>query len=168
MSLLECKISKLLLVVFCIVNIGSCTSPPGSRENIPGEKAKDDHGNIIKENNVLYDLVYEGILPCKDCGGIKTTLKLSTRSNKFNLREEFLDTKISPSVLIGNFNTERGFEKDEDATLYVLNDELPDSEHLYFLRETEKNEILVKLNNDRQKSDHRYFELKKVSRPEKN
>lgn len=162
MVLSKNKILKLIFAAFCLFCLSYCAPPSETGENIPGGKVKDIVESVVKDDSLHYDLIYQGILPCKDCAGIKTTLKLSTRSNKFILREEFLETKISPSILMGNFNTERGFEKDEDATLYVLNDELPETEHLYFLRETGKNELLLKLNNGRQKTDRAHFELKKV------
>lgn len=145
----------------CLLEVFSCTQKVTSNE----ESRKID--SLISQTNALlekqeYDLVYSDTLPCKDCKGIKTTLQLSTRSNKFLLREEFLGTQIAPNVLLGNFNTERGYEKDGDATLYVLNDELPETEHLYFLRETGKDHILVKLDNERKKTNHSNFILTQI------
>jgi len=158
------KIQKLLVCIGSILITNACNSK--SLEAESSENSNGPENSVLAgltERNSLYDLIYAGILPCKDCGGIKTTLELSTKTNKFKLKEEFLKTEITPNVLLGSFNTERGFEKDEDATLYVLNDELPETEHLYFLRETGRDTILLKLDNTRQKTDHVNFKLKKIS-----
>ena len=144
--------------------MGACnTKYSETTEDTGLGRPKDLLETVISESDsVVYDLVYSGILPCKDCGGIRTTLQLSTKSNKFKVKEEFLKTEIAPSVLMGNFNTERGFEKDPDATLYILNDELPETEHLYFVRETGKNNVLLKLDNKQQRTAHTNFELKQI------
>lgn len=160
------RISAALPVFAAILFFSACSQKPSSSaETDTGlGRPKDLLEAAISESEVIvYDLSYQGILPCKDCGGIKTTLKISTKTNKFSLKEEFLKTEIAPSVLLGNYNTERGFEKDEDATMYVLNDELPESEHLYFVRESGKNDILLKLDNEKKRTNHPDFILTKIS-----
>jgi hypothetical protein len=47
----------------------------------------------------------------------------------------------------GNLNTERGFENDEDATVYILDYDLPDIEQQFFVRMTNGN--IMMLDKDR-------------------
>ncbi len=145
----------------CLLFVFSCT------QKVDTNEASQQNDSLNKQANAAsakqdYDLIYTDTLPCKDCKGIKTTLQLSTLNTKFLLREEFLGTSLAPNVLLGNFNTERGFEKDVNATVYILNDELPETEHLYFLRETGKDHLLVKLDNERKKTNHSNFILTQV------
>ncbi len=165
MKINSAKIHKYFFLIGCTLILGACKNTSPTIEGDTGlGRPKDLLESMIAESDsVIYDLTYVGVLPCKDCVGIKTTLKLSTKENKFSLKEEFLKTDIAPSLLTGHFNTERGFEKDEDATLYVLCDELPEIEHVYFLRETAKNDILTKLDHTKQKTNNPDFELKKLS-----
>lgn len=164
MKLFSSKSLHFIFYSACSLLLFSCSQTHSENEADIGTGRPKDiiEGVIAESDEIVYDLIYMDTLPCKDCGGIKTTLKLSTKSNKFNLKEEFLKTEIAPNVQIGNFNTERGFEKDQDATVYILNDELPESEHQYYLRETGQEKVLVKLDGERKKTLHTNFVLTEI------
>jgi uncharacterized lipoprotein NlpE involved in copper resistance len=84
---------------------------------------------------------YAGVLPCADCGGIRTTLKMYAKSpietgaGTFALSEEYVGTRGGNSALDarGQWTILRGTPADVDATVYQLN---VDAEQrvLYFLR----------------------------------
>ncbi len=80
--------------------------------------------------------VYAGTIPCADCPGIDTTLKLfytkkSKGDNTYELTEIYIDRDTLVST--GRFNTERGFGDDNDATVVVLNYDRPESEQQYYM-----------------------------------
>lgn len=83
-----------------------------------------------------------------DCGSCKeeTELQLFTHANTYKLQS-------GAHVLTGSYNTERGFETDENATLYILNDGMPTEQQLYFVRETGKDSLLVQLDGQRHRGD---------------
>lgn len=160
------KSLQYILFSACILALVSCSQQNSESEVDIGSGSPKDilEGVIAESDEIVYDMTYMDTLPCKDCRGIKTTLKFSNKSNKYNLKEEFLKTDIAPNVQMGNFNTERGFEKDENATVYILNAELPESEHQYYVRETGKDKVLLKLDNERKRTLHTNFVLTELKK----
>lgn len=106
-------------------------------------------------------LVYEGILPCADCSGIKTKLEIFIDYNNaeppFILHQSYLGGKDSGKTFTKNgmYGTLKETFRNEDATAYELNPYKPD-ERMYFLRV--HNDTLMMLDNNVQeiKSDLNY------------
>ncbi|RKR04738.1 copper homeostasis protein (lipoprotein) [Flavobacterium sp. 90] len=99
----------------------------------------EDTKSLIAETDSLGEAkVYEGILPCADCSGIKTELKIysgdgTMESHKFELTSTYQGRE--PGNVFtqkGNFNTERGLGKDPNGTIYVLNYDKPEGEHIFY------------------------------------
>lgn len=70
-------------------------------------------------------LMYEGILPCADCSGVKTTLDIYVEYEDPNppyvITETFLGASDTATVVTeGTYNTLRGIESDPDATVWEL------------------------------------------------
>lgn len=105
---------------------------------------------------------YTGTIPCADCSGIKMELTIDS-DNVYQLKETYLgkgDEK--PIESTGKINTERGFEKDIDATLYILNDDKPGQER-YFVRLTDQPGIIHMLGMDKKLIQSKLnYTLKKV------
>lgn len=123
-----------------------------------------------ESNNFSKTTVYEGILPCADCSGIKTVLKIYTdysvsQNNKFEVISNY-QGKGSQKDFVekGNFNTERGLEKDPDGTIYVLNWDQPEEKQIYYGYYSSNPEKIYLLDKDRKiiKSELNYsLNLKK-------
>ncbi|QHC83705.1 hypothetical protein AS589_02335 [Empedobacter brevis] len=71
------------------------------------------------------------------------------KNNTFELIEK---EKSSSHVIKGNVNYERGFEDDQDATLYVLNFDQPTEEH-YFVRFSKNDSILFPLDTNKKRKN---------------
>ncbi len=71
------------------------------------------------------------------------------KNNTFELIEK---EKSSSNVIKGNVNYERGFEDDQDATLYVLNFDQPSEEH-YFVRFSKNDSILFPLDTNKKRKN---------------
>lgn len=99
-------------------------------------------------HEILY-LVYQGVIPCADCEGINVTLKISDDFQSYELYELYLGKTDKPFVEKGNLNTERGFEEDEDATVYVLNYDKPEDEQRYFVRLSKDMGSIIMLDKNR-------------------
>ena len=67
--------------------------------------------------------------------GVKIVFK-HTDYTQYRLKE-------GKKVTTGALNTERGFEKDEDATVYILNSDKPESEQKYFVRYTDGKFVML-------------------------
>ncbi len=70
-------------------------------------------------------------------------LSLDTSRNTFVYTENGLEST-------GSFNPERGWQNDQDATVYILNWQLEEAEQIMFVRQTTDTENLRRLTNTRQ------------------
>ncbi len=101
------------------------------------------------ENDSIWVTEYEGTIPCADCPGIKTNLKLSWTKenggdNTYTLSEEYIDRGNFTST--GKFNTEKGFEDDNDATVVILDWDKPQDEQRYYVWFSNNPKLLHVLN----------------------
>ena len=71
------------------------------------------------------------------------------KNNTFELIE--IENRTS-NITKGNLNYERGFEDDQDATLYVLNFDKP-SEERYFVRLSTNDSVIFPLDNHKKKKN---------------
>lgn len=76
-------------------------------------------------------LVFAGDLPCADCPGLRTELTLTrdaphSGDGKYKLVETYLE-RGAPITSTGVWGTLRGDATDEDATVYLLDPDKPDS-----------------------------------------
>lgn len=69
------------------------------------------------------DLVYSGKIPCADCGGILTTLRLIPDSMTYRMKEIYLNTGEGDKVFesAGVYAVNKGTIQDTAATVYLLN-----------------------------------------------
>ncbi len=121
-----------LLLLAVLVWVG-CTRPK-TTTGTPG--AVQAGQPVVVTGDSVSTAVYKGILPCADCPGIDTTLKLyytktTGGDNRFELTEVYIDRDTF--VTSGRFNTERGYGNDNDATVIVLNYDQPESEQSYYM-----------------------------------
>ncbi|MCO4292200.1 copper resistance protein NlpE [Solitalea sp. MAHUQ-68] len=91
---------------------------------------------------------YSGVLPCADCEGIKTELELF-QDNTYALKETYLGKGDGKKFIsTGNYNTEKGFEIDRDASLYVIDYDKQGNER-YFVQFSNKGNELTMLDRER-------------------
>jgi uncharacterized lipoprotein NlpE involved in copper resistance len=66
--------------------------------------------------------IYEGTLPCADCGGIQTELTLYADGARYALKQTYLATKDGDRTVesAGSWTTERGHDGDANAVVYVI------------------------------------------------
>jgi copper homeostasis protein (lipoprotein) len=87
--------NRILIIVTLLVF--SCDSP-SEEKKYEGETASSpsDEKEIILENRGSTWVYYSGVLPCADCSGIKTELKLENSPEKlertYELTETYLET----------------------------------------------------------------------------
>lgn len=145
-----------LLLIILILFICGCT-----------ENDKERGDSKFTNENEKFDSVefsiYEGIIPCADCEGIKMSLKIANDFQSYELSELYLGKNENEIISKGSLNTERGFEDDPDATVYILNYDQPESNQRYFVRLTNHpNKIfMLDLNKKIIKSNLNYSLIKK-------
>ncbi|WET02262.1 copper resistance protein NlpE N-terminal domain-containing protein [Flavobacterium sp. YJ01] len=94
---------------------------------------KDSIENQIEREETDNILVFEGLLPCADCSGIETILRIDRLNNKYELSSIYKGKSPErTSKEKGNLNTERGLENDPDGTIYVLNWDKPQNKQTYY------------------------------------
>ena len=143
----------------------SCNSKKTDNNTLP-----ENEKSVSKTNNDFRKTtIYEGLLPCADCTGINTTLKINTdygvmQNNKFELISVYQGREPRNTFTEkGNFNTERGLENDPDGTIYVLNWDQPLEKQIYYGYYSANPEKIYLLDKDRKiiKSKLNYFLLLK-------
>lgn len=124
---------------------------------------------LLPNNNLV--TVYEGILPCADCEGIKTTLTLFQNNLKkqytYMLQEKYLGQDNDKTFeTTGNWSALKGTQQDPNAIVFQLsiqNDDPEDSDVINYLVvdkntikliDEEMNEFESKLNYTLSKKAH--------------
>jgi len=96
-------------------------------------------GETLADNQGLKNpKIYEGTLPCADCSGIETILKIdqgdgTMEGHKFELTKKYKG-KDNGKLFTesGSFNIERGLEDDPDGTVYVLHWNKPEADQIFY------------------------------------
>ncbi len=127
-----------ILVLGCILTI-SCNPKKSSPEVKAGDSVSQNEVSTSPKEILL---IYEGMVPCADCEGIQITLQLNTLKNRFEEKRVYLGKGKNEFVKEGNFNTERGFGNDNDATVFILNWDKPQSEQSYYMYNSNDTETL--------------------------
>ncbi|MDL2284307.1 copper resistance protein NlpE [Oxalobacter sp. OttesenSCG-928-P03] len=87
---------------------------------------------------VIVEKVYEGILPCADCSGIKTRVKISSKEgdatgNVFEKTMTYMGKEPNNVfVTTGNYTVRRGMDNDANAVVYILNPDKAKDEQDYY------------------------------------
>ena len=120
-----------IILVFIAVLLTFCNSKnvKNNSETIVNDTIVDNERDIVTENSS----VYEGTLPCADCEGIETILKINRLDNKFESTSIYKGKSPEKKFIEkGNINTERGLEKDPDGTIFILNWDKPEKDQIYY------------------------------------
>lgn len=149
-----------LLVVAC--QLMSCNS---KKEEETIQNATDVPDSESTENVLGQVMVYEGLLPCADCEGIETILKIyqgdgTIEGHTFELTSVYKGKTPEQKIVVeGNYNLERGLEKDPDGTIYVLNYDRPEADQVFYGYSSANPDNLFLLNKKREKikSKLKYF-----------
>lgn len=148
---------KVLFVLVVTAQLFACNSKKSEKI----EETK----NVKMDNNVSGEAaIYKGVIPCADCEGIETVLKIyegdgTIESHKFELSSTYQGKEPKKEIIEkGNFNLERGLEDDADGTIYVLNWDKPEAQQIYYGSYSNDREKIYLLDNKRKiiKSDLNY------------
>ncbi|KAF2327901.1 copper resistance protein NlpE [Flavobacterium ginsenosidimutans] len=149
---------KIIILAFTLALIVSCNSKNGKDEN--NVVLTDTIASNEKNEPADSISVYEGTLPCADCEGIETILKINIVDNKFELSSTYKGKQPEKNFKgRGNINTERGLEKDPDGTIYILNWDKPEKDQVYYGYYSKNPEKLYLLDRNKKmiKSKLNYF-----------
>lgn len=85
---------------------------------------------------------------------VEFTERYAARVDRVNVvfeHKDYTSYRLTTNELVreGELNTERGFEDDIDATVYVLNWQKPEGEQMYYVRLTAEPNRLYALDGDR-------------------
>lgn len=84
-------------VIFILALFAFACDSPSEEKKYDGAPTDSDTKEIILESTGSTWINYSGVLPCADCAGIKTELKLENSPEKiersFELSETYLETK---------------------------------------------------------------------------
>jgi hypothetical protein len=140
--LIATSLSAFFLILF------SCQS--NTKPSVQDQKKKDTLMTQydIPEPTRLEGTSYKGSLPNTNNEMIETELIISNDFQKAQLIEKQGSNTIYKDA---SLNTERGYEKDPDATVYILDWEKPENDQRYFVRSTGKDGEVFEIDPDRKK-----------------
>jgi hypothetical protein len=144
---------KTTMNIFPLVMISIMISSCGNKTTQVKDQPKND-SVLIKENPPTQEIQYTsytGILPCSKCDGITTTLNISSDGQNASIDMSHLDNPFVEEGYDYPLNTERGYENDPDATVYVLNPDQPVNDQRYFVRLTGKDSEVFEIGKNRKK-----------------
>lgn len=138
---------KVFILLAVAVQLTACNSK--KQDTVEGTAA--DSTEIATEKQETDNiLVFEGELPCADCSGIETILKIDNVNNKFELSSIYKGKSPEKKFTQkGNLNTERGLENDQNGTIYILNWDKPENEQVYYGYYSKDPETLYMLDKNR-------------------
>ncbi len=110
--------------------------PPDSLVQLKGREFDSSHLALVGK--------YEGVLPCADCGGIKTELTFyqdisNDENNVYILKETYLTDKTGDTTFTsqGKWDILKGVQDNDTATVFSLNYDEPDDITYYLLTGTD-------------------------------
>lgn len=149
------QIFILACVAFQLVSCNSKHNPDESKNVLTDTIASQEKDSVTESV-----LVFEGTLPCADCEGIETFLKINIVDNTFELSSIYKGKSPEKTfVEKGKLNTEKGLEKDQNGTIYILNWDRPETEQVYYGYYSKNPEKLYMLDRNKKviKSKLDYF-----------
>lgn len=139
------KMKKILLFFACTILLASCSNKKAQQDETATEQNEvsqvvDTHN---AQNSLSYYGVYEGVLPCADCEGIKVKVTLQ-KDTTYLYEQEYLTTKVEETKSSfngkfawneeGNKITLEGMEGQGSSQFFVAESQL-------FVLDTEGNKI---------------------------
>lgn len=162
---------RILLPVAIILLFVACNSRP---DNTPVTKSSIDSALAVKtripgepDATKMLVGVFEGVLPCADCAGIKTELTLyqdvaNADNNSYILKETYLGVNTGDTTFTskGKWDILKGIKTDKEADVFFLNYDRPD-ESKYYLKEDEATIVMLDKEQNRIQSSLNYTLKKK-------
>src|SRR5438128_1967812 len=80
------------------------------------------HADDTSYSSFRYVEAFEGTLLCADCPGIITEIVFINDNLSYHETNTYLERNVT-TKLSGSYTTDRGYKADDDATVYVLDDD---------------------------------------------
>lgn len=133
------KIASLIGVLVSLPVWGYALQAPevSEADNCQHVSGSEQHSDHCERNadNTAYDkfdgVVYRGVINAKP-----VTLEIIGKGNQYRMT-------VDGHVTLGELNTERGFEQDENASLFILNWQQPEAEQIKFVKLSKDHSLLV-------------------------
>ncbi|MBF0575996.1 copper resistance protein NlpE N-terminal domain-containing protein [Dysgonomonas sp. GY617] len=127
---------KLLFILATICLLAACNSKKSEEVTQPalvGIAKKNAINDILEDVGRYPPTVYKGILPCTNCRGIETILKIYEHAKLFELTSSYLGKELENKfVQRGDFNVEKGLGTNPDGMVYILNWDMPETYQIYY------------------------------------
>lgn len=135
------KIASLIGVLFLLPTWGYAQQAEVSEaddcQHISGSYQQHTDQCEHNADNTVYDkfdgVVYRGVIDAKP-----VTLEIIGQGDRYRMTVDGL-------VTLGELNTERGFAQDENASLFILNWQLPEAEQIKFVKLSKNHSVLVRV-----------------------
>ncbi len=108
------------LILFLMLCSSCQQKPEASAES----KIANDSNQTKRNNDAVFKYVeaFKGTLPCADCPGIVTEITFINDNLLYHETDTYMERNVT-NQLTGSYTTDRGYKEDDDATVYVLDDD---------------------------------------------
>lgn len=117
------RIFSLQFTLLLLLSYIGCNSTKQKVDGSSNHTTNDIPDSHTSENALDWEGSYQGVLPCADCEGIKTTIKLN-RDLSYNIKDEYLGKKDGVFESQGTFKWNDGGQKiilsDSDRNNYFV------------------------------------------------
>src|SRR5262245_35791656 len=122
MMMRSSTVRKSVLILLMSALLAACQG----RVAPPVTSASDQVAPPVSVKKIL--AVYEGVLPCADCQGIRTELTFFEEDSTYKLMETYLGTTEGERTVEsdGKWILRRPLRRDPEATVYQLDPDKPD------------------------------------------
>jgi copper homeostasis protein (lipoprotein) len=156
--------------VLLIAMLAGCGSKSKQEATPAGDEAAEaaaSDTSLTETPNGAIFAVYEGTLPCADCGGILTELTLFADGTRYGLKQTYLATKDGDNKVesSGAWTTTRGLGPDTSAVVFVIAPGTA-SDTMRFLVTGDKTIEVLGQDGNRIASDLNYTLTRKDATPE--
>ena len=124
-----CMMKIYMTIISLLILFSACAQ----KRETPVETMKADTTKAVSHKNdsaFKYVETFKGTLLCADCPGIVTEITIINDNLTYRETDTYLERNVS-NKLTGSSNTERGYKKNEAATVYVLDDDKPGHERRF-------------------------------------
>ena len=95
----------------------------------------------------IKETAFEGELPCPDCDVRQVKLELKSQDPVYRMETIYVGKSDSVYTEDGRFVTQKGYETDKEATIYILNPDDPENRQAFLQSSADPN-TLIQLNDD--------------------
>lgn len=117
----------------------------GDDQGMSAEPTLEEQAEGVAEE--IRETAFEGKLDCTDCDARQIKLYLKSQDPVYRMETVYVGKSDSVYTMDGSFTTQKGYDTDREAVIYILNPNDPGKRQA-FLQLSDDPDTLIQLNDD--------------------